>query len=370
MAGRTGQYPLREKIRQSPPIDTDATYDAAWVKNKTIVITGGASGIGAGFFKHWAASGANVIIGDINVGKGDQLVQEVRKETGNQDLHFIPCDVTDWQSQVNFFKEAVRRSTHGGIDTVVANAGIGDSEVTFERPGDLDAAEPAPPSLKVIDVNLTGVLYTTHLALYYLARNPNSVPASPSTNPAVTYRDRHLLLLGSMASICPISGQTLYGVAKHGVLGLFRCLRSSSFAHGVRVNILCPYFIDTPLLHAEARAILAGGAGIGKIEDVVEAGTRFAADPRVVGRALVVGPKLKVAQNDVGEWSLVEKTGAAGDVDKAIWEVYADDFEDSDVFQRNMVRLLNATTELRGWTGWASDMVGAGCYAVKGWWSS
>lgn len=366
MAGKSGRYPLREKIGQSPPIDTAATYDAAWVKNKTIVITGGASGFGAGFFKHWAANGANVLIGDINVEKGDQLVREVRKETGNQDLHFIHCDVADWKSQVKFFKDAARLSTHGGIDTVVANAGIGDSEMTFERPVDLDAAEPAPPSLKVIDVNLTGVLYTTHLALYYLARNPNSVSASPATNPAAASRDRHLLLLGSMASICPISGQTLYGVAKHGVLGLFRCLRSSSFAHGVRVNMLCPYFIDTPLLAADARAILAGSA-LGKVEDVVEAGTRFAADPRIVGRALVVGPKLRVAQRDDGEWSLVEKSD--GGVDKAVWEIYAEDFEDSEVFQRRMVGLLNAATELRGWNGWASDMAGAVWYAVRGWWS-
>lgn len=368
MVEESRRYPLREQIGQSPPIDTDATYDTAWVKNKTIVVTGGASGFGAGFFKHWAVYGANVIIGDINVAGGHQLVREVRKETGNQDLHFIHCDVTNWQSQVNFFKEAVQLSTHGGIDTVVANAGIGDTEMTFERPEELDAAEPAPPSLKVIDVNLTGVLYTTHLALYHLARNPNSVPASPWTNPRVTYRDRHLLLLGSMASICPISGQALYGVAKHGVLGLFRCLRSSSFAHGVRVNILCPYFIDTPLLGADARAILAG-VGLGRVKDVVDAGTRFAADPRIVGRALVVGPKLRVGQKDDGEWSLVEENNGGG-VDKAIWEIYADDFEDSEVFQRKMVGLLNAATELRGWSGWASDMAGAVWYAVRGWWSS
>ncbi|MCJ1366468.1 hypothetical protein MMC16_005597 [Acarospora aff. strigata] len=368
MAEGIVRYPLRDKVGQSPPVDTNAPYDTAWVKNKTIVITGGASGFGAGFFRHWAANGANVIIGDINVVKGDQLVREVRKETGNQDLHFVHCDVTDWQSQVNLFKEAIKLSTHGGIDTVVANAGIGDWEMTFERPKDLDAAEPAPPSLKVIDVNLTGVLYTTNLALYYLPRNPNSAPASPSHDPAATHRDRHLLLLGSVASFSPISGQTLYGVAKHGVLGLFRCLRSSSFAHGVRVNILCPYFIDTPLLGADARAILAGGA-LGKVEDVVDAGTRFAADPRIVGRALVVGPKLRVEQKGDGDWSLVEKRVADG-VDKAIWEIYADDFEDSELFQRRMVGILNAATALRGWSGWASDMAGAIWYALRGRWRS
>ncbi len=115
---------------------------------------------------------------------------------------------------------------------MVANAGIDGSQSTFEQPKDLDAAEPPPPSLKVIDVNLTGVLYTTHLALYYLARNPNSVPASPSTDLVATHRDRHLLLVGSLASLSPLTSQALYGAAKHGVLGLFRSLRSSSFAHG------------------------------------------------------------------------------------------------------------------------------------------
>lgn len=251
---------------------------------------------------------------------------------------------------------------------MVANAGIDGSQSTFEQPKDLDAAEPPPPSLKVIDVNLTGVLYTTHLALYYLARNPNSVPASPSTDLVATHRDRHLLLVGSLASLSPLTSQALYGAAKHGVLGLFRSLRSSSFAHGVRVNILCPYFTDTHLLGADARTILAGGS-MGKIEDVVDAATRFAADPRIVGRALVVGPKLRVEQKDDGEWNLVEKRDVGG-VEKAIWEIYADDFEDSEFFQRRMVGLLNAATELRGWIGWASDMAGAVGYALKGWWRS
>ncbi len=108
---------------------------------------------------------------------------------------------------------------------------------------------------------------------------------------------------------------------------------------------------------------------MGKIEDVVDAATRFAADPRIVGRALVVGPKLRVEQKDDGEWNLVEKRDVGG-VEKAIWEIYADDFEDSEFFQRRMVGLLNAATELRGWIGWASDMAGAVGYALKGWWRS
>jgi hypothetical protein len=56
-------YRLVEEIRQSPPVDTSAPYDAAWVAGKTILITGGASGFGEGFFRKWADHGANVIIG-------------------------------------------------------------------------------------------------------------------------------------------------------------------------------------------------------------------------------------------------------------------------------------------------------------------
>ena len=109
------KYPL--PVPQSPAIDTNAMPDDTWVRCKTIVITGGASGFGEGFFRRWAANGANVVIGDINVQKGDQLVREVRSSTGNPNLHYFHCDVTNWQSQVQFFKDAINVSPHGGIDT-------------------------------------------------------------------------------------------------------------------------------------------------------------------------------------------------------------------------------------------------------------
>ena len=235
------KYPL--PVRQSPAIDTDAVPDETWIRDKTIVITGGASGFGEGFFRRWAAAGATVVIGDINVQKGDQLVRQVRKGTGNSKLHFFHCDVTDWQSQVQFFKDAVGVSPHGGIDTVVANAGIVDPAPTIETPEGLDGPNPPPPNLAVLDVNLKGVLYTSHLALFYLARNPQSAPADPSCDPAQTFRDRHLLLMSSMAGIAPIPTQTLYAISKHAVVGLYRNLRCSSFFHGVRTNLICPYFM-------------------------------------------------------------------------------------------------------------------------------
>jgi len=158
--------------------------------------------------------------------------------------------------------------------------------------------------------------------------------------------------------------QTLYATSKHAVVGMYRNLRCSSFTHGVRVNLICPYFVDTPILTTLARLLLAGSA-IGKPEDVVEAATRFVADPRIAGRAVVVGPKLKISEDADGEWSLVEKGGKAGE-EKAIWEIYAHDFEDSELFSRNIVRVLNRVMEIRGWAGWLKDMIVALKYGV-GW---
>ena len=361
---RAASYSVEAAVHQSPPLDLNKTANDAWVKEKTILITGGASGFGAGYFRRWAEAGATVVIGDINVKKGDQLVRDVKKETGNENLHFFHCDVTDWSSQVQFFKEAVKVSPHGGIDTVVANAGIADPDPKFETAVGLDGPNPPAPKFAVIDVNLTGVLYTAHLALFYLPRNPNSSPSNPNCDPAQTHRDRHLLLVSSMAGLWPIPAQTLYGVSKHAVVGLFRNLRASSFMHGVRVNLICPYFIDTPILTNTGKMLLAGGA-IGKPEDVVEAATRFAADPRIAGRAVVVGPKVKVVENEDGGMELVEKEDEAGDK-KAIWEIYAHDFEDSDIFVRNIIRILNRVAEIRGWAGWFTDMLAAVKHGLRG----
>ncbi|KAH3947671.1 hypothetical protein HBH70_145340 [Parastagonospora nodorum] len=349
-------------IRQSPPIDIRKPYDANWVNGKVILITGGASGFGAAFVRHWAKHGATVIVGDINVQKGDALCRDINKElTGKNKVHFVQCNVTDWQSQVNLFKEAVKLSPHGGLDTVVANAGIaGDDSMQWGK--NLDGANPPPPDFKIMDVNGTGVMYTTHLAYFWLPKNPGSKDCSIDSDPATRTRDRHLLFIGSIASLAPIAIQPQYAASKHAVLGLFRSLRCSSGLQGVRVNLLCPYFIDTPIVPMPARLVLAGGA-MGKVEDVVDAGTRMLADSRILGRSLVIGPKMHVRQKDTGEWDLVTPD-TPDSIEAACFEPYADDWEDVDAFDRNLVKLLNLVQIGRGWTGWATDIVKAVFYGL------
>lgn len=349
-------------IKQSPPIDIRTKYEPGWVKGKVILITGGASGFGAGWVKHWAQHGATVIVGDINVEKGDALSRDINKTlTGTNRVHFVYCDVRDWQSQVNLFKQAVKLSPHGGLDTVVANAGIAGND-PMQEGKNLDAAEPPPPNFRIMDINCTGVLYTTHLAYFWLPKNPGSAACSIDSDPATRVRDRHLLLLGSIASLAPIAIQPQYGAAKHAVLGLFRSLRATSSMQGIRINLLCPYFIDTPIVTAPARLVLAGGA-MGKTEDVVDAGTRFVADSRILGRSLVIGPKMHVRQKENGDWDLVTP-GTAGSIETAVFEPYAEDWEDVDAWDRNFVKLLNLVQAGRGWAGWAQDVVKAILYGV------
>ena len=359
---------LVAQIRQSPPLEFPGTVDESWLKGKTVIITGGASGFGRGFVQRWAKAGAIIVFGDYNHVKGAQVEKEVRAETSNGDVYFVGCDVTKWDQQVELFKAAIERSPHGGIDVVVANAGIADAKLSYENPkAEGDSGHPSKPDLAVVDVNLVGTLYTVHLAMYHLPRNPGSRPADPDCDPSKLQRDRHVLIMGSMASVAGITGQGLYSASKHGVLGLFRSVRSTGFTHGIRYSFLAPYYIDTPLLSAGARFLLAGGM-MGVPEDVVEAGTRLASDPRIVGRAMAVGPRLKVEEKENGEWVAV---GAKGNgKERSLWEIYPHDYDDAEAFNKNFVKMLRVGVGIRGTIGWVQDILRAIMLAITSLWRS
>ncbi|EXJ63719.1 hypothetical protein A1O7_00054 [Cladophialophora yegresii CBS 114405] len=356
MSRERGFTPYSSDVVHSGPVDVGQAINLANIRGKTIVITGGASGFGAACSRHWAAHGANIILGDLNHERGTDLIAELRGSTGSQNHQFIPLDVTSWSSQAHFFREAARLSPHGGIDTVMANAGIADADEQrlFEQPPDyyshqLDGpAAPPPPNLRTYETNLTGVLYTAHLGLSYLSRNPGSQKCTPGEHAGP--RDRHLLLVASIAGLAGLPGQPLYTAAKHGVVGLFRSLRiTSPLTVGVRVNMINPYFVDTPILGPLGALVLAGGA-MARLEAVVEASTRLVADQRIIGRALIIASKTsKDHAEAVGLPELQTD-------DQEIWDCYADDFEQSDLFTRRIIAVTNLVTSARGWVGVLVDV--------------
>ncbi|CAI4212778.1 unnamed protein product [Parascedosporium putredinis] len=292
--------PGRKPTSAFKPVDLSSPYDRDAVAGKTILITGGASGLGAAFAKTWASHGAHVIIGDVDDAAGEALVADLRATTKSEHHHYQHCDVTDWQSQVALFKMAASVSPTKGIDVVVPNAGIGHDGV--------------------FDVNLTGAAYTVHLALFWLQKNEPG-------------RDRAILLIGSIAGLIPLVGSAQYTASKHAITGLFRCLRGTSYRKGIRVNMLCPYFL----------------------EDVVDAGTRLVADDKIYGRGLVVGPRMVVQDTDEGEIKLVQiPTGT--ETGKPIWDCYAHDYHAAQAFVYRYTLLLVGIAKIRGWFGWLTDV--------------
>lgn len=237
-----GQVPYRNSVIRSNAVDVSLPINYKNIAGKTIIITGGASGFGAACFQQWATHGANVIIGDVNAQAGAELVARIRRETGNENHHFLPLDVSSWPSQAAFFKQAVALSPHGGIDHVMANAGITSvpEEGAFQEPPDYASMDnPPAPTHRTLDINLTGVVYTTHLAIAYLSRNPGSGNCSVDEHEAA--RDRHLILVSSLAGLSGLPSLPFYAAAKHGVVGLFRTLRvTGALKSGIRVNMINP----------------------------------------------------------------------------------------------------------------------------------
>ncbi|KAK1701320.1 short chain dehydrogenase [Colletotrichum godetiae] len=372
-----GYHNLIPVTNLSPPVDTTQPYDTSTLAGKTVLITGGALGLGAAFAREWASHGANVIVGDINPAAGEALVAELRAAypkrggegveggggEGGGSHHFVTCDVTSWESQVNFFKDGARLSPSGVIDVVVANAGVNEPGANgrFEMPqaSRTDPDAPREPSNKIIDVNITGLSYTTHLALFWLPRNGNGAGGSGSGSA----RDRCLLLVGSVAGVGHFPGQAPYTMSKHAVTGLFRAMRGTAYMrHRVRMNMVCPYFVSGSQMFpgAAEAALLGGGAGGAQGRDVVDAATRLVADEGVVGRALLVGP-------EVDALGLMEggEEGKKGEK-VAVWDVYAEDYKDCEAFVWRWIRVMNTVEYVRGWTGWIGDVFSILTRSVRG----
>ncbi|KAL7785376.1 NAD(P)-binding protein [Trichoderma afarasin] len=337
---------VRQTIKQSLPVDVNKPYDPSTLKHKTILITGGANGLGAHMVRHWASHGANIVIGDVADKAGEELVASLRMAYPKGVFEFQHCDVTDWESQVSLFDAAVKASPHGAIDIVVPNAGIilpGEA-TKFENP-DLVNGKLPEPNTATLDVNVKGVIFTVHLALYHLPQNKRP--------------DRCFLFVGSVASLIPLPGQSHYCMSKHAVLGLFRSMRGTAFLKGIRINMIAPYYIaQTKMLQPITEALLlAGSAGPGQVPDVVDAATRLIADESIVGRALVVGPRLKpqdfeVVDNGSGSLGTEDQNQAQG-----IWECYAHDYDQVETFVKRYLWLLNAAARARGMLAWIRDIM-------------
>lgn len=171
-------------------------------------VTGGASGIGAAVATELAAQGARVAVLDLQPPDGSQHAVALR------------TDVTE-DASVRAAIEQILAEL-GRLDVLVNNAGIG-AQGTVE---DNDDAE----WLRVLDVNLIGMVRTSRAALPALRRSPSAA----------------IVNTGSIAATAGLPQRVLYSATKGAVLALTRAMAADHLAEGIRVNCLNPGTADTP----------------------------------------------------------------------------------------------------------------------------
>jgi len=125
---------------------------------KSIIVTGGASGIGLAVTRHFASQGHHVAILDMNGDSGPGVAASVGAEFIQSCISFYQCDVSSWEEQAAVFKKVFHKQGDR-IDIVVANAGVSEQGVTTLVGHDDDADEPTRPKIKTVEVNLLGAIY-------------------------------------------------------------------------------------------------------------------------------------------------------------------------------------------------------------------
>lgn len=187
------------------------------ISGKSIVVTGGASGIGAALARQAAAAGARVCIADLNV----ELAQSVANEIGGI---AVSCDVTQEQQIISAI--AVAEATHGPVDVFVSNAGLGR--------GDPSHAASAPDADWMLNWNV-------HVMAH--------VWAARALLPAMIARGSgHFVNVASAAGLLNQIGDAAYSATKHAAVSFAESVLIAHGDDGIGVSVVCPQYVATPLL--------------------------------------------------------------------------------------------------------------------------
>jgi NAD(P)-dependent dehydrogenase (short-subunit alcohol dehydrogenase family) len=144
---------------------------------------------------------------------------------------------------------------------------------------------PKKPNLGIVDVNLSGALYTCKLAMhYFITQNGTSTSSSQS--------DTCLILIGSGAAYldCPRGPQ--YSATKFAMRGIMHSLRRTAFYYGSRINMISPWYVRTNILtNDDFDAVEKAGVQLATTEDAGQCLLRILSDTRINGRSLFVSAR-------------------------------------------------------------------------------
>jgi NAD(P)-dependent dehydrogenase (short-subunit alcohol dehydrogenase family) len=210
------------------------------LQGKTLLITGGSSGLGMATLRRLVAAGANGIIADVNEEAGRALAAELGSA-----VRFVRTDVTSEASVQTAVSTAV--DTFGGLHGAVNCAGVAIAAKVLSSRGihDLSAFS------KVIEVNLIGTFNVIRLAAATMSQGEPDEAGERGV----------IVNTASVAAFDGQIGQAAYSASKGGVVGLTLPIARELAAHGIRVMTIAPGLFETPMLAGlpeKARQSLAG----------------------------------------------------------------------------------------------------------------
>ncbi len=209
------------------------------LKDRLVVITGAASGIGFECARSFAKRGARLVISDINA----EALEKARLElaAAGARCHAYPCDVAS-EASVNALAATVNRDV-GTVDVLVNNAGVaflGSFEET-----------PLAQWRRILDINVLGIVHCVDAFL----------PSMRTAGGA-----RKIVNVASLAGFAPAPNMSAYAASKHAVVGLSEVLALELHDTDVSVLIVCPGIINTPIVHVSGTAPGMTDAQIAKLQ--------------------------------------------------------------------------------------------------------
>jgi NAD(P)-dependent dehydrogenase (short-subunit alcohol dehydrogenase family) len=210
------------------------------LEGKVIIITGAASGMGRAASILFAKEGAKVVAADIDEVQGKKTVETVRSNGGN--ATFVKCDVTKIEDTENVVKETVR--IYGKLDGLYNNAGINPIGTVVDTPMEVYD--------KVMNINLRGMFTLSKYAIPEMKKNPNggAIVNTSSGDFTLTW-----------------FAEAAYVASKGGVIGLTKAMAVDHAKDKVRVNVLLPGTIKTPLTEKSIADIAARGGNVQEVMD-------------------------------------------------------------------------------------------------------
>src|SRR5436853_4581767 len=239
---------------------------------KVAFVTGAGGGIGRATALTFAREGASVVVADVSEQANQQTARMI-EELGGRALA-VRCDVTRTEDVRGALEKTI--ATFGRLDVAFNNAGI---EYTIKPTAEVTEEEWD----RIIDIDLRGVFLCMKYEIPLMLKHGGGAIVNTSSG----------------AGIIGIKGNPAYTAAKHGVIGLTRAAALDYAPSNIRVNAVCPGYIDTPMMARftggtpEGRARVISEEPIGRMggpEEIANAVVWLCSDAAafVVGHAMVV----------------------------------------------------------------------------------